>query len=216
MSGPTAKHHSRSEQNFGAARIGPQFHILPDFGKFARLLFHGTASEEYFAFGEIDQTSTNRHNGLTVGSDGGQGRQEQSAYRHESIVSLMWRVFALSAVIAFAQEPVTLRSDTTLVLIPVAVTDKLNRFVVGLSKSNFKLYEDGKEQKITDFSGEDAPLSVGILVDTSGSMDMKLSRSRAAAREFLKTMNQEDEGFLIEFNDSVEMMHGFHESVQGA
>jgi Ca-activated chloride channel homolog len=121
----------------------------------------------------------------------------------------MWRVFALSAVIALCQEPVTLRSDTTLVLIPVAVTDKLNRFVVGLGKENFKLFEDGKEQKITDFSGEDAPLSIGILVDTSGSMDMKLSRSRAAAREFLKTMNQEDEGFLIEFNDSVEMMHGF-------
>jgi len=118
-------------------------------------------------------------------------------------------MFALSALVVFAQEPVTLRSDTTLVLIPVAVTDKLNRFVVGLGKENFKLYEDGKEQKITEFSGEDAPLSIGILVDTSGSMDMKLSRSRAAAREFLKTMNDQDEGFLIEFNDGVEMMHGF-------
>ena len=118
-------------------------------------------------------------------------------------------MFALSALVVFAQEPVTLRSDTTLVLIPVAVTDKLNRFVVGLVKENFKLYEDGKEQKITEFSGEDAPLSIGILVDTSGSMDMKLSRSRAAAREFLKTMNDQDEGFLIEFNDGVEMMHGF-------
>jgi VWFA-related protein len=131
----------------------------------------------------------------------------------------MWRVVILSAVLILyqgalyqgilGQEPVTLRSDTTLVLIPVSVTDKLNRFVVGLGKENFKLFEDGKEQKITDFSGEDAPLSVGILVDTSGSMDMKLNRSRAAAREFLKTMNDQDEGFLIEFNDSVEMMHGF-------
>jgi Ca-activated chloride channel homolog len=121
----------------------------------------------------------------------------------------MWRVFALSAVLALCQETLTLRSDTTLVLIPVAVTDKLNRFVVGLGKESFKLFEDGKEQKISDFSGEDAPLSVGILVDTSGSMDMKLNRSRAAAREFLKTMNEQDEGFLIEFNESVEMMHGF-------
>jgi Ca-activated chloride channel family protein len=121
----------------------------------------------------------------------------------------MWRVFALTAVLAFGQEPPTLRSDTTLVLIPVSVTDKLNRFVVGLGKESFNLFEDGKEQKITEFSGEDAPLSVGILVDTSGSMDIKLNRSRAAAREFLKTMNDQDEGFLIEFNDSVEMMHGF-------
>jgi Ca-activated chloride channel family protein len=126
----------------------------------------------------------------------------------------MWRVFVFGAVLALCQEalcqePITLRSDTTLVLIPVSVTDKLNRFVVGLSKENFKLYEDGKEQKISDFSGEDAPLSVGILLDTSGSMDNKLNRSRAAAREFLKTMNEQDEGFLVEFNDSVEMMHGF-------
>src|SRR5260370_5047335 len=125
---------------------------------------------------------------------------------------VIYRVCLLSMVLAAisnCQEALTLRADTTLVLIPVAVTDKLNRFVVGLGKENFKLFEDGKEQRISDFSGEDAPLSVGILVDTSGSMDMKLNRSRAAAREFLKTMNEQDEGFLIEFNDSVEMMHGF-------
>lgn len=121
----------------------------------------------------------------------------------------MLRLFLCTAIIAFCQEAVTLRSDTTLVLIPVAVTDKLNRFVVGLGKDNFKVFEDGKEQKIASFSGEDAPLSIGILVDTSGSMDVKLNRSRAAAREFLKTMNDQDEGFLIEFNDGVEMMHGF-------
>jgi VWFA-related protein len=121
----------------------------------------------------------------------------------------MLRVFAIAAGLAFCQETVTLRTETTLVLIPVAVTDKLNRFVVGLEKDNFKIFEDGKEQKIVSLSGEDAPLSVGILLDTSGSMDMKLNRSRAAAREFLKAMNDQDEGFLIEFNDGVEMMHGF-------
>jgi Ca-activated chloride channel family protein len=121
----------------------------------------------------------------------------------------MWLAFTLFASLAFAQDAPTIRSDTTLVLIPVSVTDKLNRFVVGLGKENFKLSEDGKNQIITEFSGEDAPLSVGILLDTSGSMDMKLNRSRSAAREFLKTMNDQDEGFLIEFNDSVEMMHGF-------
>jgi VWFA-related protein len=121
----------------------------------------------------------------------------------------MWRVFVLSAALLVAQDGPILHSDTTLVLIPVAVTDKLNRFVVGLGKENFRLFEDGKEQKITEFSGEDAPLSIGILIDTSGSMDMKLNRSRAAAREFLKTMNEPDEAFLIEFNDGVEMMHGF-------
>jgi Ca-activated chloride channel homolog len=125
---------------------------------------------------------------------------------------VIYRVCLLSmalAAISNCQEALTLQADTTLVLIPVGVTDKLSRFVVGLGKENFKLLEDGKEQKITVFSGEDAPLSIGIVVDTSGSMDLKLNRSRQAAREFLKTMNQQDEGFLVEFNDSVEMIHPF-------
>ncbi len=51
--------------------------------------------------------------------------------------------------------------DTTLVLIPVTVTDTMNRFVLGLHKEDFRLYEDGAEQTIANFSGEDAPLSVG-------------------------------------------------------
>jgi Ca-activated chloride channel homolog len=129
--------------------------------------------------------------------------------RAAMVVSRVLLLSVLLAAISNCQEPLTLHTDTTLVLIPVGVTDKLNRFVVGLDKGNFKLLEDGKEQKISVFSGEDAPLSIGILVDTSGSMDIKLNRSRQAAREFLKTMNQQDEGFLLEFNDSVEMIHPF-------
>jgi VWFA-related protein len=130
----------------------------------------------------------------------------------ERSVMVMYRICILSLLLAAtlgSQESPTLRADTTLVLIPVGVTDALNRFVVGLGKENFRLLEDGKEQKITTFSGEDAPLSIGILVDTSGSMDIKLNRSRQAAREFLKTMNEQDEGFLVEFNDGVEMIHPF-------
>lgn len=103
----------------------------------------------------------------------------------------------------------TLRADTTLVLVPVTVTDPLNRFVVGLRKNDFRLLEDDKEQKVTHFSGEDAPLSVGIVVDTSGSMDLKLQRSRMAVKEFLKTMNAQDEALLVEFNDSVTLRQGF-------
>src|SRR2546425_816791 len=61
-----------------------------------------------------------------------------------------------------------IRVDTTLVLIPVAVTDPMSRFVTGLDKENFKLTEDKVEQEISQFSSEDAPLSVGIVFDTSG------------------------------------------------
>ena len=94
-----------------------------------------------------------------------------------------------------------IRVDTTLVSIPVAVTDPLSRFVTGLEKENFRLYEDKVEQQIIQFSGEDTPVSVGVVFDTSGSMGAKLSRSRQAVSQFLKTENPEDEFFLIEFND---------------
>ena len=102
-----------------------------------------------------------------------------------------------------------IRIDTTLVLIPVSVTDPMSRFVTGLDKENFKLSEDKVDQEITQFSSEDAPLSVGIVFDTSGSMGAKLQRSRQAVTQFMKTANPQDEFFLIEFNDRPEMVQTF-------
>ncbi len=99
--------------------------------------------------------------------------------------------------------------DTTLVVIPVTVTDPSNRFVLGLEKQDFAVFEDGVEQKITHFSGEDAPLSVGLIVDTSGSMGLKMETSHRAVTEFLKTMNAQDEAFLIQFNDQAEVVQPF-------
>jgi Ca-activated chloride channel family protein len=102
-----------------------------------------------------------------------------------------------------------IRVDTTLVLIPVAVTDPMSRFVTGLDKENFKLYEDKIEQEIQQFSSEDAPLSVGVVFDTSGSMGSKLQKSRQAVAQFLKTANPQDEFFLIQFNDRPELVTSF-------
>jgi Ca-activated chloride channel homolog len=103
----------------------------------------------------------------------------------------------------------TLRIDTTLVQINVTVTDPLNRFVTGLEKEHFRLFEDKIEQKIRDFSSEDAPLSIGLVFDTSGSMGPKLQKSRQAAVQFFKTANPEDEFFLVEFNDRPELVVPF-------
>lgn len=96
---------------------------------------------------------------------------------------------------------VNLSVNSTLVVIPVTVTDASNRFVVGLEKQNFSLFEDGARQSISQFAAEDAPLSVGLLIDTSGSMGMKLGTSRQAVAEVLKILNAQDEAFLIEFSD---------------
>jgi len=114
---------------------------------------------------------------------------------------------------AFAQEA-RFNVDTTLVLIPANVTDPLNRFVLGLRQQDFHLFEDGTEQKITHFSGEDTPLSVGLVIDTSGSMGLKLETSRQAATQLLKTMNPQDEAFLVEFSDRAELQSGFTSRVE--
>ena len=103
----------------------------------------------------------------------------------------------------------TLRIDTTVVLIPVTVTDPLNRFVTGLEKEHFRLFEDKVEQKVTHFSSEDAPVSIGIVFDTSGSMGAKLQKSRQAVAQLMKTANPEDEFFLVQFNDRPEVTVGF-------
>ena len=115
-----------------------------------------------------------------------------------------------------AQEPRPARfnADATLVLVPVTVTDASNRFVIGLQKQDFRLLEDGVEQTIAHFSGEDAPLSLGLVFDISGSMGDKLRSARQAAVQFLKTMNPEDEAFLVAFSDRATLESGFTAQVE--
>jgi len=103
----------------------------------------------------------------------------------------------------------SLRIDATVVLIPVTVTDPLNRFVTGLEKEHFRLFEDKVEQKVSHFSSEDAPVSIGIVFDTSGSMGVKLQNSRQAVAQLMKTANPEDEFFLVQFSDRPEVTVGF-------
>jgi Ca-activated chloride channel family protein len=102
-----------------------------------------------------------------------------------------------------------IRVDTTLVLIPVSVLDPIGRYILSLEKDNFKVFEDKVEQEITQFSDEDAPLSLGIVFDTSGSMGSKLAKSREAVAQVLKTANPEDEFFVIQFNDRPELTMPF-------
>ena len=113
-----------------------------------------------------------------------------------------------------ARRPASIRIDTTLVQIPVTVTDPLNRFVTGLEKKDFKLLEDKVEQDIVQFSSEDAPLSIVIVFDTSGSMGPKLQKSRQAVAQFLKTANPEDEFALIEFSDRPDLVVPFTTDVE--
>ena len=95
----------------------------------------------------------------------------------------------------------SIKVDVDLVLVNATVTDINNRFVTGLEKEHFQVFEDKVEQQISHFSNEDVPTSIGLLFDVSSSMTDKIARSRDAAVAFLKTSNPEDEFLLMTFAD---------------
>ena len=107
---------------------------------------------------------------------------------------------SLSASSRFAQCRADIHIESTLVQVPVTVTDRRGGFVQDLQRGAFRLFEDGVEQEVTAFSGGDAPVSVGLIFDTSGSMQAKLPMARFALVQFLKSANPEDEFFLLRFD----------------
>jgi Ca-activated chloride channel family protein len=100
-----------------------------------------------------------------------------------------------------------------LVLVPVTVTDHKDHLVLGLEKDSFSVFEGANQQVIRHFSSEDAPISLGILLDTSSSMYGKMERSREAVVQLLRSSNPSDEFFLIGFADRPELLVDFASSV---
>lgn len=109
------------------------------------------------------------------------------------------------SVLARTAEPeqTTIRITTNLVVLPVSVTDAKGTFVAGLSKRNFHVFEDGKPQNVTLFVEEDAPVTVGLLVDHSRSMSRKLVDVSTAVSVFAHSSNPTDEMFVVDFSDHV-------------
>jgi len=107
-----------------------------------------------------------------------------------------------------------MKVDVSLVLVPVTITDPMNRLVTGLDKENFTVFEDKEPQEVRTFSSEDAPVSIGVIFDMSGSMSSKIERAREAIIEFFKTANPQDEFFLIAFADKPEEVSDFTSSVE--
>jgi VWFA-related protein len=95
----------------------------------------------------------------------------------------------------------TIRVEASLVLIPVHVATPNGVSVTDLPKESFQLFDDNSEQDITYFAKEDAPVSIGVLLDTSASMQRKMRRSSEAAASVLRTANPSDEFFLVEFSE---------------
>src|SRR5713101_1485455 len=104
--------------------------------------------------------------------------------------------------------------DVNLALVNVTVTDPYNRIVTGLEPDNFRVFEDNIEQEVVNFSSEDVPISIGVILDLSGSMANKLGKAKEAALQFFKTANPEDEFFLVGFNERAQLLSPFTSNVE--
>ncbi|HUJ39098.1 MAG TPA: VWA domain-containing protein [Candidatus Acidoferrales bacterium] len=94
-----------------------------------------------------------------------------------------------------------MRRDVDMVVLYASVLDQHGNFVPSLNEANFRVYEDKVEQKLSVFRREDVPVSMGLVIDNSGSMRDKRAKVNAAALTFVETSNPQDEVFVVNFND---------------
>lgn len=102
-----------------------------------------------------------------------------------------------------------IKVKTEVVSFTVTVTDSYDRLVTGLSSQHFEVFENKVKQSIEYFRDEDAPVSVGIVFDTSGSMSGKLDRAREALKAFIRTSHDNDDFFLVGFNQRANLLAEF-------
>uniref|UniRef100_Q01X24 von Willebrand factor, type A n=1 Tax=Solibacter usitatus (strain Ellin6076) TaxID=234267 RepID=Q01X24_SOLUE len=126
------------------------------------------------------------------------------------MATTLLRLTALAVVLssACAAQLATLRVDVNLVLVPVTVTDRSGRLITGLDRSRFKILEEGVPQDIASFSTEDLPVSIGLVLDVSGSMRQKLATARAFLSALLGGAEDRDESLLLTCADRPDLQTG--------
>jgi Ca-activated chloride channel family protein len=107
------------------------------------------------------------------------------------------------------QDDDVLRVNADLVVLNATVLDKDGKFVSGLKRSDFRVFEDGAEQKVSTFATEDTPFAAAILLDTSGSMENRLTLGRSAAIRFLDSLRDDDVAAVYSFDSKVEQWQDF-------
>ena len=110
---------------------------------------------------------------------------------------------------ASQQDDDVVRVNTDLVLLNATVLDRSGKFVEGLKRADFHVFEDGKEQKLASFSAEETPFAAAILLDMSGSMETRLTLARGAAIRFLDSLRDEDVAAVYSFDVKVERWQDF-------
>jgi Ca-activated chloride channel homolog len=119
------------------------------------------------------------------------------------------QVDLLPSSLAPQRRPSSIRVGVAMVMIPITVTDRNEAPILDLRKDEFHLFEGDQEQKIESFAIDDAPASIGIVFDSSGSMLHRIDKSLAAVRQFMKTSLPQDEFFLVQFSDVPQLLVGF-------
>jgi VWFA-related protein len=102
-----------------------------------------------------------------------------------------------------------IRVETSLVTVPVIVTDRAGRFATGLARNDFQLFEDGKPQEITSFSSTETPFNVALLIDTSRSTRELLGEIRKTARSFVNQLQPQDRVLIVTFDEKVNFLGDF-------
>ncbi len=158
-------------------------------------------------------------------------------HRRNRIADSFWLALPLAAVVAFGQAPPAnhttapstpsaqnaaapsdeipvFTADSRLVVVHASVLDQKGKLVTNLQEPAFKVFENGVEQPIKIFRREDVPVSLGIIIDNSGSMRDKKRRVAAAALDLVKASNPQDEVFIVNFNDDAYLDQPFTSNIK--
>jgi len=131
---------------------------------------------------------------------------------YPALISVLFVLFLWYEPAVRAQDDDVVRVNTELVVLNITVTDASGQYVRGLRQSDFKIFEDGKEvdpSLITSFSLQESPFASVVLLDTSGSMESRLSLGRSAAIRFLDGLRDEDVAAVFRFDTKVEQVQDF-------
>ncbi|MBP9663875.1 MAG: VWA domain-containing protein [Pyrinomonadaceae bacterium] len=121
-------------------------------------------------------------------------------------------LLALAGVASAQSDDEVIRVDSSIVVVNASITDRLGNPAIGLARPYFRVFEDGVEQSIDTFSAEETPFAAVVLIDTSGSMESRLSVARSAAIEFLYGLRRDDNCSVQQFNSKVELVQEFSNS----
>jgi len=136
----------------------------------------------------------------------------RSHLRSQALALLVVVTFSFPTLLRSQQDDDVIRTNTELVVLNVTVTDKTGQYVPGLRLSDFTIFEDGKQvpfEVISSFGVHESPFASVVLLDTSGSMESRLSLARSAAIRFLDRLRDEDVAAVYKFDSKVEQVQEF-------